>query len=293
MSNAHLATYSSDACKTSQYDVDIVLKDGAPWFKASDVTKVLGYTNGPQAVHHNVQSKYIATREELCSTGSSPGGLGEGIYAIDTLRYDCPYPVDTSKTGRRGFPAASLYISEPGLYALILKSKKKEAQDFQDWVVGTVLPEIRAQGSYKSRKPQTKLQLCLINEFDLHAKVVDFVRRFHPEAIIVAGLGENQITDEMRIKSWQMGYTRGQCDLLLLNKHKTWTGMALELKSPTGLGVVSPAQQKFLATLAEAGYKTLLSNDYDEIIVQINEYFRDVRSFCAQCGRWVARTHTH
>ena len=224
MSAGHLAKYSSNACDKA-YEVDIVLKEGAPWFKASDVTKVLGYSNGPQAVHHNVKQKYMATREDLFLTGGSPGGSGEGIYGVDTLRYDCPYTVDTSKSGRRGPPAASLYISEPELHALILKSKKKEAEDFQDWVVGAVLPEIRAKGSYESRKPQTKLQICLINEFDLHAKIIDFVRRFHPEANIVAGLRENQDSEQKRIKSWQCGYTRGQCDILLLNKHKVyWSG---------------------------------------------------------------------
>ena len=236
MSAGQLANYSSAACKKA-YEVDIVLKDGAPWFKASDVTKVLGYANGPQAVHHNVKAKYMATREELCLSGGSPGGPGEGIYAIDTLRYDCPYTVDTSKCGRRDPPAASLYIAEPGLYALILKSKKKEAEDFQDWLVGTVLPEIRAKGSYQTRKPQTKLQICLISEFDLHAKIIDFVRRFHPDANIIAGLGENQDSEQKRIKSWQCGYTRGQCDILLLNKHKKYSGLAIELKSPTGWGL--------------------------------------------------------
>ena len=136
----------------------------------------------------------------------------------------------------RPFQEASVYIAEPGLYSLILRSKKKEAEDFQDWVVGKVLPEIRAQGSYNSRKPQTKLQLCLINEFDLHAKVIDFIRRFHEDANIVPGLGENQVTEKMRIESWQKGYTRGQCDILLANRHKKYTGMAIELKSPAGLG---------------------------------------------------------
>ena len=31
------------------------------------------------------------------------------------------------------------------------------------------------------------------NETDLHCKVVDYVRRFYPEVIIVAGLGELEL----------------------------------------------------------------------------------------------------
>ena len=271
MCAGQLGIYSSDACEKA-YEVDIILKDGAPWFKASDVTRILAYKNGRDAVISHVQPKYKSTREALGHLEDTQGGCRE----IRRL------PQDTS-----------VYISEPGLYALILRSKKKEAEDFQDWVVETVLPEIRAKGSYQSRRPQTKMQICLINEFDLHVKVIDFIKRFHSEANIVAGLGENQITEQMRIESWQKGYTRGQCDILLLNKHKKWTGMAIELKSPVGWGVVSHDQHKFLERLQKAGYKTVISNDYDEIIVQIGEYFREVRTFCIHCGRWVAKRHTH
>jgi prophage antirepressor-like protein len=275
MSTSQLAIYSSSACEKG-YQVDIVLKDGAPWFRACEVTRILGYKNSSDAVKKHVQEKYKSTKDVL---GATQGGASKTLYPPSESLHP---PQDLA-----------VYISEPGLYSLILRSKKKEAEDFQDWVVGTVLPEIRAQGSYKSRKPQTKLQICLINEFDLHAKVIDFVRRFHPEANIVAGLGENQINEQLRIESWQKGYTRGQCDILFLNKHKKWTGLALELKSPIGWGVVSPDQQKFLERLQKAGYKTLVSNDYDEILVLIQEYFKDVRSYCPHCDRWVPSKHVH
>ena len=33
------------------------------------------------------------------------------------------------------------------------------------------------------------------------------------------------------------------------------------------------------------GFKTLVSNDYDQIIEQIIEYFRDVRILCSYCPR--------
>ena len=271
MSASQLAVYSSNACKKA-YDVDIVLKDGAPWFKACEVTKILGYSNGRQAVLAHVKPKYTLTREAL--------------GPLDPAQMMC---LENRHTPHE----AAVYISEPGLYSLILRSKKKEAENFQDWVVGTVLPEIRAEGSYKSRKPQTKLQICLINEFDLHAKVVDFIRRFHPDANIVAAIGENQDSEEKRIRSWQLGYQRGTCDILLLNRHKKWTSFAIELKSPVGWGTVSPEQKKFLERLGRAGFKTLVSCDYDEVIVAIQEYFKDVRTYCEHCDRWVPKKHAH
>ena len=60
------------------------------------------------------------------------------------------------------------------------------------------------------------------NEADLHYKVVQYIRRFYPEAII-AGLGENQKdSSEKSIKSWRKGYMKGQPDIIIMNNHKEY-----------------------------------------------------------------------
>ena len=41
-----------------------------------------------------------------------------------------------------------MFITESGLYKLVLKSRKKEAVKFQDWVTDELLPTIRRQGYY-------------------------------------------------------------------------------------------------------------------------------------------------
>ena len=38
------------------------------------------------------------------------------------------------------------------------------------------------------------------DEYDLHTKVVQFIRRFYPEILMTAGVGENQDTKDKRIK---------------------------------------------------------------------------------------------
>ena len=43
----------------------------------------------------------------------------------------------------------TVFVSEPGLYLLILKSKLPIAEKFQDWVFEEVLPSIRKHGEYK------------------------------------------------------------------------------------------------------------------------------------------------
>ena len=54
MSAGQLAMYSSNACDKA-YEVDIVLKEGAPWFKACEITKIIGYKNGRDAVLKHVR----------------------------------------------------------------------------------------------------------------------------------------------------------------------------------------------------------------------------------------------
>ena len=72
------------------------------------------------------------------------------------------------------------------------------------------------------------------NETDLHYKVVDVIRRYYPDTILVAGLGENQDTENKRLDSYKKGYMRGQPDLLVLDYHKDYKGLGIEFKSPTG-----------------------------------------------------------
>ncbi|MDY2632407.1 MAG: phage antirepressor KilAC domain-containing protein [Clostridium sp.] len=44
--------------------------------------------------------------------------------------------------------AGENFLTESGVYKLIFKSKKKEAEKFQDWVTDEVLPQIRQTGGY-------------------------------------------------------------------------------------------------------------------------------------------------
>jgi prophage antirepressor-like protein len=86
----------------------------------------------------------------------------------------------------------TILLYEPGLYQLVFESKLPIAEAFQDWVFSDVLPTIRKTGSYELPEPKSLYgkQLKLLNETDLHIAVVRYIRRFHPDALIVAGLGE-------------------------------------------------------------------------------------------------------
>lgn len=88
---------------------------GEPWFVAKDVCDILELTNPAVALQSldddektNLSNSYV-----------------------------------WSEPGRR-----PLIISEPGLYRLVMRSRKPEAKEFQRWVTHEVLPQIRKTGGY-------------------------------------------------------------------------------------------------------------------------------------------------
>lgn len=99
-------------------EVRVTEVNGEPMFSASDVCNVLGYTNPSKAISDHVD---------------------------EDERYD--------QSLERG--GKMLFISESGLYALILRSNKPNAKPFRKWVTAEVLPSIRKTGSYTMALPKT------------------------------------------------------------------------------------------------------------------------------------------
>ena len=123
------------------------------------------------------------------------------------------------------------------------------------------------------------------DEYDLHCKVIDYIRRFYPQLLIIAGLGELQDTSAKRIKCWKKGYQKGQPDLIINNSHKRYNGFCIEFKTPKGNGVVSEAQKELLQRYEFNGFKTLVSEDYDVIIRALIDYCGDLRVPCPYCPK--------
>ena len=115
------------------------------------------------------------------------------------------------------------------------------------------------------------------NEKELHYKVVDFIKKYIKEAIIIPGLGELQSNSNVRADAYYKGYTGGQPDILILNYHTKYRGLAIELKTPTGRGVLSKNQENCMNNLKHNGFMTLVSCDYDDIITTIIKYSLGIR----------------
>lgn len=228
---------------------------------------------------------------EVYGTFDKPLFLAKQIG--ETLGFDCirsvlrnmnPLWKDVHLMHTLGGVQQMTFLTEPGLYKLIMKSDKKEAVGFQEWVCEDVLPSIRKTGQYQIQHKYNKsLTFKIENEADLHTKTVSFIKKRFPTSIFVATLGELQDTSQKRIKAFQHGYLKGSPDIIINNLHKHYTGFVIEFKSPTGKGVVSDEQVKMIKQYKANGFKTMISNDYDDIIEQLIEYFKDIRIKCQFC----------
>jgi hypothetical protein len=98
--------------------------------------------------------------------------------------------------------------------------------------------------------------------------------KYHPNALIIAGLGEYQDTVQRRSDAYRKGYLGGQPDILITNPMNGYTGFAIELKTPKDTGVIRENQVGWLKRLTQLGYKTIFSSDYTDLVLKIDEYFR-------------------
>lgn len=125
--------------------VRVITRDGQPWFVANDVCQALGYSNTSKAIgdHLDEDERMTITASDGQSFDSNQSleSTSKGVTNSDTLR-------------NRGGARHLVIISESGLYALILRSRKPEARKFAKWVTSEVLPTIRKTGQYQQPAAQ-------------------------------------------------------------------------------------------------------------------------------------------
>ena len=221
------------------------------WFRGKDVAKILGYRDTTQAIRKNV-----------CMEDKYKGGVGT-TAGLQTC----------------------VFINESGFYSLVLSSKLETAKKFKHWITSQFLPSIRKYGYYKLFDNPNNKMFKIENETDLHYKVVQLIRNYYPDSILVAGLGENQDTEDKRLDSYKKGYARGQPDLMILDYHKDYKGLCIEFKSPTNNYNISEAQLKMKEKYRNNDYAFILSNDYDKITKNVHKYMAGVRIPCKYCTR--------
>jgi prophage antirepressor-like protein len=270
--------------KTFNFDESNVLtiidKDKNVWFKGFDIASILGYKDKDYAIRTHVDEEDKKNRSQFDNSSKFLGSKGN--------EKSC-FPTPCKSQGLKGNEKNQIFINESGLYSLIMRSKLDKAKAFKRWVTSEVLPTLRKTGEYtvpKINHRTSKRKTFKIGcEADLHKKVVSFMKNRFPDSLFVASLGENQDTDQKRINSHCMGYLKGTPDIIINNLHKHHSGFAIEFKTPTGRGQLSTEQNTLLQVYKNNGFKTLVSNDYDEIIEQLLDYYKQVRIKCKYCAR--------
>lgn len=101
--------------------------DGEPWFQASDVCDALGIINVSDAL------KRLDDDEKM---------------TLD---------LTDGHSGSRGGAQFVNVVSEYGLYALVLTSRKPEARKFKRWITHEVIPSIRKHGAYVKPEKLTEM----------------------------------------------------------------------------------------------------------------------------------------
>jgi hypothetical protein len=96
--------------------VRVTMRDGEPWFVATDACRVLEIQNASDAVKR----------------------LDDDEVTLDLIE---------------GSHRPTNLISESGLYALVIRSDKPAAKRFRKWITAEVLPTIRRTGSYTLTPP--------------------------------------------------------------------------------------------------------------------------------------------
>ena len=110
--------------------VRTIARNEEVWFLANDVCQVLGYKNPRMSVERHCRVRGVTKRDTPTESG------------IQSM----------------------VYINEPNLYRLVIKSRKPEAERFEQWVMEEVLPSIRKTGTYTMPDRLTPAQQRALQE---------------------------------------------------------------------------------------------------------------------------------
>ena len=116
-----MQTFEHSVCERN-VSLNTVMVDGEPWFRGNDVAHALDHGNPRQAISTHVEE-------------------GDRAYLKDLGRPSDGRPLKHND-------GLQIFISESGLYSLILGSQKAEAKVFQRWITNEVLPNIRKTRQY-------------------------------------------------------------------------------------------------------------------------------------------------
>lgn len=134
-------------------EIRFIEKDGEHWAVASDITSVLGFRDSFNAVR--ILPNHVCATHKVSTTSKKKYARKYQDYTV---------------------------INEKGIYRLIMRSNKKEAEDFQDWICD-VLVELRQATGLKDyeafRMTDKQIQkdaMSKLKAANKTAKRVDYIK---------------------------------------------------------------------------------------------------------------------
>jgi anti-repressor protein len=155
--------------KFNSKPIRAIERDGTPMFIAKDVAELLGYAKPNNAI--NMHCK---------------GALKQGIVT-DNGTY------------------SMVVIPERDVYRLIMRSKMPEAEKFEEWVVGEVLPSIRKTGSYATHK---NIPQSFAESLRLAADLADKLEAAQPKIAFAEAV--NEAVNSISIRDFAKSIGTGQ-----------------------------------------------------------------------------------
>lgn len=122
------------------FDVETLFENSTPYFRLTDIEKVLGLTKGQSA-------KWIK----------------EGWFDDDEVK------LRNSQLG--GYPLK--YVAESGLYRILNRTNSPKARPFERWVTKEVLPSLRKNGGYIAGQENMTPEQILANAMVVAQNIID------------------------------------------------------------------------------------------------------------------------
>lgn len=179
------------------HQIRVVMIEGEPWFVLADLARILGYRDAANAAR-------LLRSSELRTHSMS------------------------TNAGQRGVTICN----EPGLYRLIMRSNRPEAEPFQDWVTGEVLPSIRKTGGYTVPRQRPELSRMDLIEIARAAEVerlalAEQVSELEPAAqawdhLASEAAGDYSLREAAQILSRDPNITTGQNRLMTQLRSLGW-----------------------------------------------------------------------
>lgn len=189
-------------------DVRTVSIGNEPWFVAVDVCKSLRISNSRDAVARLDDDE-------------------KGVVSTDTL----------------GGKQDMAIINEPGLYSLVLGSRKPEAKAFKRWITHDVIPSIRKHGLYMTpaklqetlAKPENLMVILqtLADEQMKNAELTETNQKLEETNLLLAS-GEHQWSGKALLNALVRSYAKNCCGG---NNGYAWTYYYKQLKYKHGIDV--------------------------------------------------------